>query len=179
MKDQWRKFTDRVKTGSGKAPVREPEWYNINPVFSDTHGNLEVCSKANDVLSDTSSTDSDITEPKKNRDSPDSEGQPGSLADNDAGESDCAVREQDKCTSSENTGIKWKRVKNVEVKPYARKKERIKSQTQAINEIAKSLKSLGESQKERSEMMLQAEKERHAEFLKFQTEQAELNKKHA
>ena len=80
-------------------------------------------------MSDTSSTDSDITDPKKSRDSPDSEVEPGSLAYNDAGESDCAVRLQDKCISSENTGTKWKRVKNVEAKPYVRKKGRIKAQT--------------------------------------------------
>ena len=36
FKGQWRKLTDRVKTGSGKGPVRELEWYNIiNPVFSE------------------------------------------------------------------------------------------------------------------------------------------------
>ena len=27
MKDQWRKYTDRIKKGSGKSPIQEPEWY--------------------------------------------------------------------------------------------------------------------------------------------------------
>ena len=29
MKVQWRKYTDRIKRGSGKSPIQEPEWYNI------------------------------------------------------------------------------------------------------------------------------------------------------
>ena len=53
LKDQWRRYTDRIKKGSGKSPIQEPEWYRIvNPIFSDTHGNMEVGSQANDVLSD-------------------------------------------------------------------------------------------------------------------------------
>ena len=45
LKDQWRRCTDRIKTGSGKSPIQEPEWYRIiNPFFSDTHGNMEVAS---------------------------------------------------------------------------------------------------------------------------------------
>ena len=52
MKDQWRKYTDRIKKGSGKSPIEEPEWYKIiNPIFSDTHGNLEIASKASDAES--------------------------------------------------------------------------------------------------------------------------------
>ena len=27
MKDRWKKITDRVRVGSGKAPVQEPAWY--------------------------------------------------------------------------------------------------------------------------------------------------------
>ena len=55
MKDQWRKYTDRpgIEKGSGKSAIQETEWYKIiNLIFSDTHGNLEVASRASDVLSD-------------------------------------------------------------------------------------------------------------------------------
>ena len=37
---------------------------------------------------------------------------------------------------------------------------------------------MGELQERRSEIMMQAEKERHAEFIAFQREQAELNTQH-
>lgn len=58
---QWHKYTDRIKKGSDTSPIEEPEWYKIiNPFFSDTHSNLEIASKAGDVLShENSETDSD------------------------------------------------------------------------------------------------------------------------
>ena len=58
--------------------------------------------------------------------------------------------------------------KELEAKPYDGKK-RLRSQTQALNEIAKSFSSLGESQ---------AERERHDDFLQFQIEQAKVNRHH-
>ena len=34
MKVQWREYTDRIKKGSCKSPIQEPELYNIiNPIF--------------------------------------------------------------------------------------------------------------------------------------------------
>lgn len=52
---------DRIKKGSGKSPIQEPDWYKIiNPIFSDTRGNFEIASKASDVLSgEDSCTESD------------------------------------------------------------------------------------------------------------------------
>lgn len=42
LRKQWRKFTDRVKMGGGNAPVEEPEWFTfLNPIFSDTMGEME------------------------------------------------------------------------------------------------------------------------------------------
>ena len=51
LRKQWRKFTDRVKIGSGKAPIEEPEWFTIlNPIFSDTMGDMDAVSSPSDVL---------------------------------------------------------------------------------------------------------------------------------
>ena len=56
LKDQWRKITDRAKTGSGKAAKKDPEWYTIlDPVFSETYTKLNLASQANDILSSNSS----------------------------------------------------------------------------------------------------------------------------
>lgn len=44
-KDRWWKYTDQI-IKSGKSPTQEPEWFNIiQPIFSDTHGNLNLTSK--------------------------------------------------------------------------------------------------------------------------------------
>ena len=53
----------------------------------------------------------------------------------------------------------------VDIQPFA-KKSRMKSQTQAIRELAKSFCQLGEAQQKRSEALLQTEKERKGEFSK-------------
>ena len=58
IKDQWKRLTDRVKTASGKAPVNEPEWYHIiNPILSDTQGELSPCTKASDIVDIESDSD--------------------------------------------------------------------------------------------------------------------------
>ena len=44
--------------------------------------------------------------------------------------------------------------------------------------MTRSFSALGEQQQKRSETMVEAEKERQAEFFKFQREQAELNRQH-
>ena len=169
MKDQWRKYTDRIKKGSGKSPIQEPEWYTIiNPVFSDTNGDLKFASEAMHVLSDNSDSEVSNNEDTESVDIIDiDEGQ-------DADESDLT-----KTSDSGNDCDKQTKAgkKELEAKPLPRKK-RIRTQSQAINEIAKSFNTMGESQERRSEIMMQAEKERHAEFIAFQREQAELNRRH-
>ena len=50
LRKQWRKFTDRVKMGSRKAPIEEPEWFTIlNPIFSHTMGDMDAASSPSDV----------------------------------------------------------------------------------------------------------------------------------
>ena len=56
LKDQWRKITDRAKTGSGKAAKHDPKWYTIlDPVFCETHTKLKLASQATDIMSSDSS----------------------------------------------------------------------------------------------------------------------------
>ena len=55
-KYEWRKITDRAKTGTGKAAKKDPEWYIIlDPVFSETYSKLSLASQANDILFSNSS----------------------------------------------------------------------------------------------------------------------------
>ena len=126
---------------------------------------MELSSKANDVLSDDySDTNSEEEQTNVTHSS--------SYAE-EAGESDL--------TSTSDSGTenaKRKAVKiALDIKPLDHKK-RLRSQSKAINEIVKSFHSLGESQQKRCERMMEADKERHAEFLAFQKEQAELSRQH-
>jgi len=45
-------LTDRTKSGSGQAAIDEPEWFKIDSIFSETHAQLKVATKADDILTD-------------------------------------------------------------------------------------------------------------------------------
>lgn len=62
-------------------------------------------------------------------------------------------------------------------KPFKRKKKPL-SQAQALSELSENFKSLGDSQMERMELWLKAEKQREDSFLAFQERQAQLNRDH-
>ena len=65
LKDQWRKLTDRIKVGSGKSPIDEPEWFKIlDPVFSETHAKLKIATKGADIQSSESDSGSGTDESK-------------------------------------------------------------------------------------------------------------------
>ena len=60
LKEQWRKYRDRAKNGSGKAAKDEPEWFHIiDPIFSETHTGLKVATKAADILESDNSSEGD------------------------------------------------------------------------------------------------------------------------
>lgn len=183
LRSQWRKFTDRVKKGSGKAPIDEPEWFTIiNPVFSDTLGDVDVVSCSGDVLvshdSENSLADSDKESDTVDRpDTPFSNTSGLSLGSTSGGSdnSDDNVLEAS-TNSSSCSSTKRKHKAKLETKPFFQK--RVKSQAQAIQNMAKSFSDMGEMQEKRSELFSEAEKKRHDEFLNFQREQSELNRQH-
>ena len=168
LRSQWRMLTDRVKKGSGKAPIKEPEWFTIlNPIFSDTMGDMDVATSPGDVLpydSDDSFSDEESEHVRPDDTSSTSNPEPDVSANSEL-------------DSSSSSGTKRKtKERGLNAKPCAKK--RVKTQTQAIHEMAKSFTDLGEFQQKRSQMMVEADKERQAVFLNFQREQAELNRQH-
>ena len=53
LKDQWKKYNDRIKSGSGKSSIKEPDWFKtLDPVFLETHAELPVATKGDDIDSD-------------------------------------------------------------------------------------------------------------------------------
>ena len=176
LRNQWRKFTDRVKKGSGKAPIDEPEWFSIlNPIFSDSMGEMSVSSCSDDILlphdPDSSSESDKETDHISITDRSDT---PTSSAFGELENSDDDILGTN--TNSSSSSTKRKQKPKLESKPCFQK--RVKSQSQAIQNIAKSFTALGEIQEKRSQLFTEAEKERQAEFLSFQREQAELNRQH-
>ena len=68
LKERWRKFTDRAKSGSGKSAIDEPEWFTIiDLIFSETHTELKVAMKAADVLDSEDSSEDDEYNEKEDK----------------------------------------------------------------------------------------------------------------
>ena len=171
MKDQWKNITDRVRVKSGKAPIQEPAWYKkLNSIFSDTNANMEVASKASASESDDSKgsdeeneTDTCMNTAEEQSNLPDTE-----FKLEDAAASYSTASEQEPEQKSSKRGS---------TKPGSlSSSKRIRTHSQALQQIAKSFNLLHETQKDRAqmmrEMMLDSERQRSEEFLKVQGEQA-------
>ena len=142
LRNQWRKFTDRVKKGSGKAPIEAPEWFIIlNPIFSDTMGDLDVASRPSHVLSresDCSSSDEETEHDQTDTAST-------SNQDNGAELDIDNLLDESSGADSSSAGTKG-RIQKPQLQVKTCFKKKVKSQTQAIHEIAKSFGTLGDMQ---------------------------------
>ena len=50
LKTEWRKLTERAKTGSGLAPEKEPKWYqHLNVIFAETNEELQLAADSGDL----------------------------------------------------------------------------------------------------------------------------------
>ena len=129
IRNQWRKFTDRVKKGSGKAPIVEPDWFTIlNPVFSDTMGEMDVSSCSDDIFlpsKDDSSSDSDkesesvlCTDRSVRSDTPN----PSSVLGESDNSDDDGGDHPTNANSSSSGGMKRKKYAKLEIKPAFQKR---------------------------------------------------------
>ena len=139
----------------------------LNPNFSDTMGYMNVATSPGDVLPYDS--DDSFSDEEREHVCPDDTSSTSNPERDDSGNS--------KLDSSSSSGTKRK-TKELGLNAKLCAKKRVKTQTQAIREIAKSYSDLGELQQKRSQTMVEADKERQAESFKFQREQAELNCQH-
>ena len=50
LKTEWRKLTERAKTGSGLAPEKEPKWYqHLKVIFVKTNEELQLAAESGDL----------------------------------------------------------------------------------------------------------------------------------
>ena len=148
----------------------------MNPIFSDTNGNIEVASKASDIYSASESDDSeDSDEGNETNTCMNTVEEQSNLPDAEF-ELENAVA----CSSTvSEQGSEQKSSKRGNMKPRSlSSSKRIRTYNQVLQQIAKNFNVLHESQKDRAQMILDLEKQVSEEFLKFRREQAELNRQH-
>ena len=161
LKQEWSRITDRIKNGSGLSPDKEPRWFkHLNPPFCEANETINLSSSAADT--------SFVNERNESHD--ESEGSSYSKSENPA-ENSVDATQTDKNTSPPA------QKKKIVVAPHKKSKQ-IRSNKQALTEIAHSLKSFSEPQNKRHQKTLDEERRQEEKFLKFKREEAEKDRQH-
>ena len=195
LKDQWKKYNDRIKSGSGKSSIEEPDWFKmLDPVFTETHAELSVATKGNDI----DNSDDDDSSGDENESTLDSSNGPvwssctsysGSHGTEISGDeesesestsqsTDAGSKQSAEGKSAKKPGIGEKQASScVKVKPRKRK-VRAKSQGQVLHDLSEGIQKMSQSIDKRMAFMINDDKARDEAFIKFHDRQSELNRQH-
>ena len=166
MKAEWRKITDRSKTGSGLSPENEPDWYKvINCVLSETNSEINLSSNAGET-----SFCEDVNESNgsDSRESEDSNG-----GENESDNENVEIQAKGTTLTPESR----KGVNKLVVAPH-NKRTQVRSNRQALSEMAHSMKAFAEAQVKRHKLSLESEERREKMQMQFRREESEKNRQH-
>ena len=146
LKKEWKVITDRVKKGSGLATGEEPEWYqHINPILAETNEDINPTSSA-------------LQTSFVNRDESDLES--GSEDEEGIEEHDDENENEGETTSCSTAAKKIKQPAKKLVDAVHQKRSQMRSNKQALFELARAMQNMAESQTKRLKMTLEAEEKR-------------------
>ena len=166
LKAEWRKITDRSKTGSGLSPESEPDWYKvINCVLSETNSEINLSSNAGET-----SFCEDVNESNgsDSRESEDSNG-----GENESDNENVEIQAKGTTLTPESR----KGVNKLVVAPH-NKRTQVRSNRQALSEMAHSMKAFAEAQVKRHKLSLESEERRDKMQMQFRREESEKNRQH-
>ena len=184
LKDQWRKYQDRTRHGTGKAPQKEPDWLIVlDPVFSETHATLELATKGSDINSDSSSEESVIDGVNSSLESPVSlrcqDGDQSSLSTVSTSEFDPLSIENQDTDDDDDDSAKVRKVAPAQLHVTPRRRTaKPKSQAQSLADLSQEALNIYKAMEERTSRMMEEEKARDKAFLEFHDRQSDLNRQH-
>lgn len=174
LKSEWTNLNSRIKQGSGLAASEEPAWFkHIDPVFTETNEDFTLTSSAQETsfvqdgavdFTDESSSDEDQEINVEIRTNEMNNGR----ADGDELDGENQQEHQD-----EEANRKRKTV----VAPHKKPKQ-IRSNKQALSEIASGLKALADTTVKQHQMMIDADAKREERYLEFRRQESEKNREH-
>ena len=150
LKQEWNRLNDRIKNGSGLATDKESRWFkHLNPVFVEANDEISLPSNAAETS-----------------------------FGRDVGQTESKDDQSNKSDSNENdANLEPSAKKKVVVAPHKKCKV-IRSNKQALSEIAQSLKTYSEAQNKRHQKSIDKDKKREERFLQFKREEAEKDHMH-
>ena len=165
MKQEWSKIITRIKSGSGLSPKKEPVWLK-HPVFCETNEEMKLTSSATEI----SFLNEQEGEYEEERNGEDIFSGADDMDENNELESEIEA------SSELNIGNATSDDKRKVVVTPHRKAKQVRSNKQALNEVANKLKALAETSQKNNKMMIEEERKREERYLSFRREEVEKNR---
>ena len=171
LKQEWSKIITRMKSGSGLSLEKEPVWFkHLDPVFCETNEEMKLTSSATET-SFLNEQDGEYEE-ERNGEKKDILSGADEMDENNELESEIEASNELNIGNA-TSGDKRK----VVVAPH-RKSKQVRSNKQALSEIANGLEALAETSQKNNKMMIGEERKREERHLSCPREEVEKNKQH-
>ena len=164
MKQEWSKIITRIKSGSGLSREREPVWFkHLDPVFCETNEEMKLTSSATET-SFLNEQDGEYEEERNGEE--DIFNGADDMDENNELESEIDASNE---LNIGNATLGDKR--KVVAAPHRRAKQ-VRSNKQALTEIANGLKTLFETSQKNNKMMIDEIRKWEERYLSFRREEA-------
>ena len=159
-----------MKSGSGLSSEKEPVWFErLDPVFCGTNEEMKLTSS----VTETSFLNEQDGEYEEERN-----GEEDIFRSADGMDKNNELESETEANNELNIGNATPGDKRKVVVAPQGKTNRVRSNKQALSEIANGLKVLAETSQKNNEMMIVEERKRKERYLSFQREEAEKNRQH-
>ena len=171
LKQEWSKIITRMKSGSGLSLEKEPVWFkHLDPVFCETNEEMKLTSSAMET-SFLNEQDGEYEEERNGE-------KKGILSGADEMDENNELESEIEASNELNIGNATSGDKRKVVVAPHRKAKQVRSNKQALSEIANGLKALAETSQKNNKMMIEEERKREERYLSFRREEAEKNRQH-
>ena len=170
LKQEWSKIITRMKSGSGLSLEKEPVWFkHLDPVFCETNEEMKLTSSATET-SFLNEQDGEYEEERN--------GEEDIFSGADDMDKNNELESETETSNELNIGNATSGDKRKVVVAPQGKTKQVRSNKQALSEIANGLKVLAETSERNNKMMIVEERKREERYLSFQREEAEKNRQH-
>ena len=170
LKQEWSKIITRIKSGNSLSPEKEPVWFkHLDPVFCETNEEMKLTSSATET-SFLNEQDGEYEEERNGEE--DIFNGADDMDENNELESEIDASNE---LNIGNATLGDKR--KVVAAPHRRAKQ-VRSNKQALTEIANGLKTLSETSQKNNKMMIDEIRKREERYLSFRREEAKKNRQH-
>ena len=170
LKQEWSKITTRIKSGSDLSPQKKSVWFkHLDPVFCKTNEEMKLTYSATET-SFLNEQDGEYEEERN--------GEEDVFSGADDMDENNELESEIEASNELNIGNATSGDKRKVVVAPHRKAKQVRSNKQALSEIANGLKTLAETSQKSNKMIIEEERKWEEIYLSFRGEEAEMNRQH-